>query len=417
MPCIYFQEVSVPLVSVVIPAYCSSTYLDECLTSIEGQSFSDVEIIVVDDASPDDTSSVIRCHAGRDHRIEPLFLNENRGTLAARKAGVLASAGDYVLLVDQDDELDRDAIRKLVEYAAAHPADIYHFSAKVLATGDAAAGAREGMEGFLTPPARRIEGLDILRTQLLESGGFDWHVHHKMFGGDFARRCYSLASDERLVLSDDIYMSFILCSQARSYEAIPNAPWYIYHLGRGETYGKALDLGSYGRLASADGRALLLARSYAEGPSAPERDDWGERLDSLRDRLAFHAMNEWMDSLPDSLKDEGCDIALEHLPADAVCGELYRFVRDRAYALLQQQAGSAKEAKALERDALHFLALARKAEKAPGFDGSNGRYREMRDIALCHLRDCGLVGERRTACAPSGLVHRLTSVIRRAMGR
>lgn len=406
-----------PLVSVVIPAYCSSMYLDECLTSIERQSFHDVEIIVVDDASPDDTSNVICRHARRDGRVKPLLLKENAGTLAARKAGVLASIGDYVLLVDQDDELDRDAIRKLVEYATAHPADIYHFSARVIATGDAAAGAREGMEGFLTPPARRIIGTDILRTQLLESGGFDWHVHHKMFNGDFARSCYSLASDERLVLSDDIYMSFILCSQARSYEAIPNAPWYIYHLGRGETYGKVLDLKSYGRLAAADGKALLLAKRYADGLDAPERDDWDERLDSLRDRLAFHAMNEWMDSLPDNLKDEGCDIALEYLPADAVCGELYRFVRDRAYALLQQKDRSTEEAKALEREVLHYLELARKAEKALGFDGSNGRYREMRDIALCHLRDCGLVGERRTACAPSGLVHRLTSVIRRAMGR
>lgn len=417
MPCIYFQEVSVPLVSVVIPAYCSSTYLDECLTSIEGQSFSDVEIIVVDDASPDDTSSVIRCHAGRDHRIEPLFLNENSGTLAARKAGVLASTGDYVLLVDQDDELDRDAIRKLVEYAAAHPADIYHFSAKVLATGDAAAGAREGMEGFLTPPARRIEGPDILRTQLLESGGFDWHVHHKMFGGDFARRCYSLASDERLVLSDDIYMSFILCSQARSYEAFPNAPWYIYHLGRGETYGRALDLETYGRLAAADGKALLLARGYVESSASPARDDWGDRLDNLRDRLVFHAMNEWMDSLPDDLKDGGCDIALEHLPADAVCGELYRFVRDKAYALLQQRDRLSEEAKVLECETLHFLELARRAEAAPGFDESNGRYREMKDIAYCHLRDCGLVDEEPADSVPAGIIHRLVRMIREVMGR
>ncbi|WP_317416523.1 glycosyltransferase family 2 protein [Thermophilibacter provencensis] len=406
-----------PLVSIIVPAYRAEECIGYCLRSLECQVFNCIEIIVVNDASPDNTISVINEQMKLDKRIKIINLLFNCGTLGARKAGVLASTGDYVLLVDQDDELDHEAIRKLVEYATSHPADIYHFSARVLATGDAAARAREGMEGFLTPSARRIEGPDILRIQLLESGGFDWHVHHKMFDGDFARRCYSLASDERLVLSDDIYMSFILCSQAQSYEVVPNAPWYIYHLGRGETYGKVLNLEAYGRLAAADGKALLLARGYVESPASPARNDWGDRLDDLRDRLVFHAMNEWMDSLPDDLKDGGCDIALGHLPADAVCGELYRFVRDKAYALLQQRDRLSEEAKVLERETLHLLELARRAEAAPGFDESNGRYREMKDIACCHLRDCGLVVEEPADSVPTGLIHRLVRMIREAMGR
>ena len=59
---------------------------------------------------------------------------------------------------------------------------------------------KRGMTGFLTPRPRRIEGAEILSVQLAEEGGFDWHVHHKFYRGDFARACWTQATDERLVL-------------------------------------------------------------------------------------------------------------------------------------------------------------------------------------------------------------------------
>ena len=209
-----------PRVSIVVPAYRSASYLDGCLQSLEGQTHPDLEIIVVDDASPDKTAETVLCHAERDRRVVPLLLERNLGTLGARKAGVLASTGDYVMLVDQDDELEPRAVELLVAYAAAHPADIYHFTARVVAENETARQAAGGMTSFLTPTPRRLVGEEILKTQLAETGGFDWHVHHKMFRGDLARSCYAEATDERLVLSDDIYASFILCSRARSYEAL-----------------------------------------------------------------------------------------------------------------------------------------------------------------------------------------------------
>ena len=406
-----------PRVSIVVPAYRSASYLDGCLQSLEGQTHPDLEIIVVDDASPDKTAETVLRHAERDRRVVPLLLERNLGTLGARKAGVLASTGDYVMLVDQDDELEPRAVELLVAYAAAHSADIYHFAARVVAENETARQAAGGMTSFLTPMPRRLVGEEILKTQLAETGGFDWHVHHKMFRGDLARSCYAEATDERLVLSDDIYASFILCSRARSYEALPDSPWYLYHLGRGETYGQALTIETYGRLANADGRALVLAREYALGPSAPARPDWVERLDDLRDRLAFHAMNEWMDSLPAEFGERGCELALASLPADAVCGELYRFVRDRAYALLQEQDRSSDGARALERDALRYLELARRAEAEPAFDPDNARYREMREIACRHLRETGLMGDGAEAGPRPGIARRAWAKIRGALRR
>ena len=380
-----------PLVSVVIPAYKAVGFLDECLASIECQTFRNLEIIVVDDASPDDTMSIIERHRLADSRIRAVPLAHNMGTLGARKQGVLASSGDYVMLVDQDDALVGDAIERCVAYASGHPADIYHFSVKVIAENDDARRAAAGMQAFLTPPPRRLEGDDILRVQLMGSGGYDWHVHHKLYEGQFARSCYELATDERLILSDDIYMCFIMASKACIYEAIPDSAWYLYHLGRGETYGKKLDLDSFERLASAEGKALRLARRFVGGESAPSRGDWSDRLDDLRDRLVFHTMNEWMDSLPDELKERSAAIALRHYPADAVSGEIYRFVRDFAYAYLQEGDKDSPTAKEFKRRALDYLYLARLAEEDSSFSEKNERYRAMKDIALCHLNDGGLL--------------------------
>lgn len=380
------------LVSLVIPAYNAGRYIEGCIESLRCQTHRDVEIIVVDDASSDDSVSVVERIVSEDPRVRVVKLPTNSGTLAARKTGILASTGDYVALVDQDDELEPFAIERLLSYAADHEADIYHFGVRVIAENPDAERAAEGMTGFLTPPPRRIEGESVLVTQLAGDNGFDWHVHHKLYRGDFIRRAYSLASDERLILADDIYMCFIICSIASAYEAIPDSPWYLYHLGRGDTYGKQMDVSSFERLAAAEGLSLKMAKGYvARAEGDVRRSDWADRLADLRDRLVFHTMNEWMDSLPDDKKAEGLEAALRHYTSDAVCGELYRFVRDAAYALYVLEDKASDRALELQRAAVHYWGLAKQVEEAPGFDVWNKRYQAMREIALTHLADCGLI--------------------------
>ena len=138
-------------------------------------------------------------------------------------------------------------------------------------------------------------------------------------------------------------------------------------------------------------RPFALPGVFVGGESAPSRGDWSDRLDDLRDRLVFHTMNEWMDSLPDELKEQSAAIALRHYPADAVSGEIYRFVRDFAYAYLQEGDKDSPTAKEFKRRALDYLYLARLAEEDPSFSEKNERYRAMKDIALCHLNDGGLL--------------------------
>jgi CDP-glycerol glycerophosphotransferase len=102
-----------PLVSIIIPVYAVEEYLPECLESVVNQTYRNLEIIIVDDGSPDQSHEIAAAYAETDSRIK-ILRRENNGLGAARNAGVAAARGDYLTFVDSDDTLPPDAIAKMV---------------------------------------------------------------------------------------------------------------------------------------------------------------------------------------------------------------------------------------------------------------------------------------------------------------
>lgn len=100
-------------VSVVIPLYNQKRYLDDCIHSISNQTYENLEIIIVNDGSTDDSSARAKELAQKDERIIVLD-KQNEGTSFARRDGYLKSTGDYITFVDNDDLLPRDAIELMV---------------------------------------------------------------------------------------------------------------------------------------------------------------------------------------------------------------------------------------------------------------------------------------------------------------
>jgi CDP-glycerol glycerophosphotransferase len=92
-----------PRFSIVIPVFKVQGYLRECLDSVLGQSYRDVELIVVDDCSPDSCGAIIDEYAARDERVKAVHLPENVGLGRARNVGLARAQGDYVLFLDSDD--------------------------------------------------------------------------------------------------------------------------------------------------------------------------------------------------------------------------------------------------------------------------------------------------------------------------
>ncbi|MDR6979881.1 CRISPR system Cascade subunit CasB [Streptomyces sp. 3330] len=104
-----------PRFSVIVPAYKVQAYLHECLDSVLSQSFTDLELIVVDDRSPDACGEIIDEFAARDERVRAVHLPENVGLGQARNAGLERATGDYLLFLDSDDTLTPDALRAIAD--------------------------------------------------------------------------------------------------------------------------------------------------------------------------------------------------------------------------------------------------------------------------------------------------------------
>lgn len=142
-----------PVVSVVIPTHNRSQLVARAIRSVQRQTYAKLEIIVVDDASNDDTAAVVQSIA--DPRIRYVRHERNRGGAAARNTGICAATGDYIAFLDDDDEWE--PAKTSTQLQALATCDV------VLCTGDKTPGAgRAGHE---------VVGLDDLRFGRFTAGG------------------------------------------------------------------------------------------------------------------------------------------------------------------------------------------------------------------------------------------------------
>ena len=104
-------------VSVVIPVYNVEQYIGRCLESVLTQSYENIEVVVVNDATPDRSMEVVRQYQAKDKRIKVLEHTTNSGLMTTRRDGFEAATGDYIFVLDSDDCLPPRAIEKLVNRA------------------------------------------------------------------------------------------------------------------------------------------------------------------------------------------------------------------------------------------------------------------------------------------------------------
>lgn len=114
------------LVSIIVPVYKVEQYLEECVESIRRQSYGNIEIILVDDGSPDKCGEMCDQYADKDERIRVIH-KANGGLGDARNTGVKQARGDYILFVDSDDYINENLVEKTVSIAEDTKADIVIF--------------------------------------------------------------------------------------------------------------------------------------------------------------------------------------------------------------------------------------------------------------------------------------------------
>jgi len=191
-----------PKVSIVVPVYNVEKYLEECLNSLINQTFTDIEIICIDDGSPDNCGAILDKYATHDKRMR-IIHKRNGGLVSARKMGINMAQGDYIVHVDSDDLIEPDMIEKLYLKAVKYNADICicgHFEE----TGDSTKKVFHGFDSGVYDKNRLLN--DVYPRMIVKEEFFEWGIFPslwaKMFKREFAEKYY-LNLDERIMLGED----------------------------------------------------------------------------------------------------------------------------------------------------------------------------------------------------------------------
>lgn len=206
-----------PILSIIVPVYNVEKYINRCIDSILNQQFSDFELILVDDGSPDNCGQICDDYAKKDSRIRVIH-KENGGLGSARNVGIELSRGNYIGFVDSDDWISTDMYAFLIQIALEHKADIV--SGSYILTK----GSSEHLPKRYT--TKTFEGIDKLRFYLelgMKYRISDYPVWNKIYKKDLFK---DIRFPERQ-LFEDMATNFMLINKANKY-VTSDKPVYFY---------------------------------------------------------------------------------------------------------------------------------------------------------------------------------------------
>lgn len=117
---------STPLVSIIVPVYNVEKYIDRCVESVVSQTFTDWELLLIDDGSPDKSGELCDVWSKHDSRIK-VFHKKNGGVSSARNLGIEISCGKWIIFVDSDDWIDRNCLSACLNIINKYQVDIVQF--------------------------------------------------------------------------------------------------------------------------------------------------------------------------------------------------------------------------------------------------------------------------------------------------
>jgi len=219
-----------PKVSIIIPTHNNEKTISVALDSALGQTLREIEVIVVDDACSDGTPGILSARAQTDPRLTIITHSECLSATVAKIDGTAVSTGEYVMYLDADDELERDACAVLYQEELLDPVDILHFDTRVNVLYDHVQGAAVADHVSKGLPPLRGEGL-FDACYLRDEVG--WTTWNKMYDGSLCRKVYSQLERERTPRGEDVYAFFALSFYARSYRRLRGKALITYNFGAG----------------------------------------------------------------------------------------------------------------------------------------------------------------------------------------
>ena len=210
------------MISIIIPNYNNERLVGKCIRSILNQTYTDVEIIAVDDDSSDNSLQVLRKYEAEDKRVRVIALEKNGGVEKARLAGIKEAKGDFICFVDSDDYLPKKAIELLFKKQNATDAD-------VVEGGFARVFDSFGIKKKFTPPTEQI----ICQPELFDKyfiSFFGVNILNVSLCGKLYRR--NLFSDFEAIkplglgMGEDLMLNMRIFPNIKKYAIISDCVYY-----------------------------------------------------------------------------------------------------------------------------------------------------------------------------------------------
>ena len=222
-----FENKKFPKVSIISPIFNTGKYLIRFLRSIQYQNFNEVEIILIDDCSSDDTMSLIKLYQNTDKRIILIKNKKNYGTFKSRNIGVLVSKGEYIILPDPDDILSETSLKLLYTFAKKYNYEMLRF---YLYTGNNYIFGSESLNKIQDRPVYQPE----LKTYLYYATGIlryiDFNVANKFIKRVALIRALHLLGKKYLNINmktcEDQLLNFILYRTVKSFYLLKTIGYY-----------------------------------------------------------------------------------------------------------------------------------------------------------------------------------------------
>lgn len=215
-----------PAISIVVPVYKAEKYLAECVDSILAQTVLELEVILVNDGSPDASPAICDAYAAKDARVRVIH-KENGGVTSARKAGIAAATAPFVGFVDADDTIMPAMFSDMLAAAATYKADLVECGYRRVENGPE--------ECFVSEEMRVLEQQEIIGQVLMpllnETGAWNcflvWSCCNKIYKTDLLQQAMQ-QDDETIAIGEDMLQNILYLPSCRRAVILAGACYYNY---------------------------------------------------------------------------------------------------------------------------------------------------------------------------------------------
>lgn len=245
------------IVSIIVPVYNTEKYLSKCLDSLCNQTYDNLEIIVIDDGSTDNSLNIINNYAAKDKRVK-VYHKDNGGLTSAVSCGVKMSSGKYIVFVDSDDYVDKDYVEKFCSNIG--ECDVLAMGFYYQRQNDAIAFGLLNNKVYNKSDLNKIQEDFICSRSMGMSQKLFVARWNKIYKAELVKDIIDLYTEINLSSNEDSYFTYLIINKAASIKTISSVNGYRYSIDNASMTRTNKDIDTFKR----DINALLNASYIIE---------------------------------------------------------------------------------------------------------------------------------------------------------